>query len=127
MPRLRAGVHLVPQRVTHLWNRFRNPQACAAGDLQRGQLVRGGPPAYPAGYARPPGYAAQGDPGGLTPIVPTVAPLRDEAGRPLPYLASNDITAFSILDSAAGVVRSYRFDTREPQAGPVLFDEFALA
>jgi hypothetical protein len=44
----------------------------------------------------------------------------------LPYVASNDITVFSVLDSAAGVVSSYRFDTRLPDSDVVLFDEFAL-
>jgi hypothetical protein len=42
-------------------------------------------------------------------------------------VASNDITVFSILDSASGVVRSYRFDTRDPGSPVVLFDEFPLA
>ncbi|HLU32917.1 MAG TPA: metallophosphoesterase [Natronosporangium sp.] len=126
----RAGVHLVLSGHSHLWNRFRN--AAGVHWLETSNVGNSFGAYHPAsGRVRPvpdhPDYAAQGDPGGLTPIVPTVAPLRDEAGRPLPYLASNDITAFSILDSAAGVVRSYRFDTREPQAGPVLFDEFALA
>ncbi|MFY1671172.1 hypothetical protein ACN27G_14540 [Plantactinospora sp. WMMB334] len=37
----------------------------------------------------------QGDPGGLTPVVPTVAPLTGPTGAPLPYVASNDITVFS--------------------------------
>ena len=59
-------------------------------------------------------------------MVPTLAPLRDEAGTPLPYLASNDITAFSILDTGTGTVDSYYFDTREPDSAVVKFDEFAL-
>jgi hypothetical protein len=42
-------------------------------------------------------------------------------------VASDDITVFSILDSGAGVVRSYRFDTRDPDAPVLLFDEFPLA
>jgi hypothetical protein len=41
-------------------------------------------------------HPTQGDPGGLEPIVPTVAPLTDTAGTPLPYLSSDTITAFSI-------------------------------
>jgi hypothetical protein len=31
-----------------------------------------------------------------------------------------------VLDSAAGVVRSYRYDTSDPTAEVVLFDEFPL-
>ena len=57
---------------------------------------------------------------------PTVAPLVSPDGTPLPYVASNEITVFSLLDSAAGVVRSYRHDTRHPASPAVLFDEFPL-
>lgn len=72
-------------------------------------------------------YAAQGDPNGLQPIVPTLAPpLVNEAGQPLPYLDSNDLTAFSVLDTASGTVSSYYFDTRHPHSTVVKFDEFAL-
>jgi hypothetical protein len=39
---------------------------------------------------------------------------------------SNDITAFSILDTASGTVSSYRFDTRYPDSEVVKFDEFSL-
>ncbi len=67
----------------------------------------------------------QGDPGGLEPIMPTVAPLTDGEGTPLPFLSSNEITAFTLLDSAAGVVRSYRYDTAAG-GDVVLFDEFVL-
>ncbi len=41
--------------------------------------------------------------------------------------AADTVTAFSLLDTGAGVVRSYRFDTVDPDATLVLFDEFALA
>ncbi len=78
----------------------------------------------------PPGYQEEyvesGDPNGLEPVVPTIAPLLDEGGKPLPYIASNDITVFSILDTATGTVSSYRFDTREPESKVVKFDEFAF-
>jgi hypothetical protein len=52
--------------------------------------------------------------------------MTDEAGQPLPYLASNEITAFSILDTASGAVSSYYFDTRQPDSAVVKFDEFQL-
>lgn len=50
----------------------------------------------------------------------------DENGQPLPYLDSNDLTAFSLLDTASGTVSSYYFDTRQPNSAVVKFDEFAL-
>jgi hypothetical protein len=47
--------------------------------------------------------------------------------QPLPYIASNDITAFSILDTGTGTVSSYRFDTRSSKSDVIKFDEFRLA
>jgi hypothetical protein len=72
-------------------------------------------------------YAATGDPNGLKPVMPTLAPLLGEDKQPLPYVASNDITTFSILDTGSGTVSSYRFDTRIPDSQAVKFDEFRLA
>ncbi|ROT29824.1 metallophosphoesterase [Micromonospora sp. HM5-17] len=125
-----SGVHLVHTGHTHLWNRFRN--AAGVNWLETSNVGNSyGAYDVTSGLSRPlpdgPDHVRQGDPGGLRPIVPTIAPLTDSAGTPLPYVASNDITVFSILDSAAGVVRSYRFDTREPDAPALLFDEFPLA
>ncbi|MFY1636797.1 metallophosphoesterase family protein [Solwaraspora sp. WMMB335] len=124
-----SGVHLVHNGHSHLWNRFRNDRGVnwletsnvgnsyGAYDVSSG-AVRNLP--------EDPDHVRQGDPGGLAPIVPTIAPLVDAAGQPLPYVSSNDITVFSVLDSGAGVVRSYRFDTREPDSEVVLFDEMPL-
>ncbi|MEE6308223.1 hypothetical protein V1634_15450 [Plantactinospora veratri] len=125
-----TGVHLVHNGHAHLWNRFRNPagvnwletsnvgNSYGAYDVSSGAVRN-----LPAG----PDHVRQGDPGGLAPVVPTIAPLTGPTGAPLPYVASDDITVFSVLDSTAGVVRSYRFDTRDPDAPVLLFDEFALA
>jgi hypothetical protein len=125
-----TGVHLVHNGHTHLWNRFRNPagvnwlETSNVGNSYGAYDVTSGlSRTLPEG----PDYVRQGDPGGLAPIVPTVAPLTGPSGAPLPYVASNDITVFTILDSAAGVVRSYRFDTRDPDSPVVLFDEFPLS
>jgi len=125
-----TGVHLVHTGHTHLWNRFRNPagvnwlETSNVGNSYGAYDVTSGlSRSLPDG----PDHVRQGDPGGLRPIVPTIAPLTDATGAPLPYVASNDITVFSILDSAAGVVRSYRFDAREPDSPVLLFDEFPLA
>ncbi|MEL7520896.1 MAG: metallophosphoesterase, partial [Cyanobacteria bacterium J06553_1] len=63
---------------------------------------------------------------GLTPVVPTVAPLTDDNGQPLPYLASNDITSFTIFNTGSATLTSYYFDTREPDSAVVKFDEFKL-
>jgi hypothetical protein len=125
----RAGVNLVHNGHSHLWNRFRNS---AGVNWIETSNVGNSYGAYDESSGRSRALPAvsdnvlQGDPGGLEPIVPTVAPLPGPDGRPAPYVASNDITVFSVLDSRAGVVRSYRFDTREPDSQVVLFDEMPL-
>ena len=70
--------------------------------------------------------AATGDPNGLTPIVPTLKPLRDDSGSPQPYIARNDITAFSILDTGLGTITSYYFDTQKPESDVIPFDVFTI-
>jgi hypothetical protein len=124
-----SGVQLVHHGHSHLWNRFRND--AGVNWLETSNVGNSYGAYHPSsGAARDvpdhPDYPRQGDPGGLAPIVPAIAPLAGPDGAALPYLASNDITAFSVLDSGAGVVRSYRFDTREPDSETVLFDEFPL-
>jgi Calcineurin-like phosphoesterase len=123
-----AGVQLVFYGHSHLWNRFTsnsghfletsnvgNTYGAAVGNKKR---------KVPPGNDKD--YVAIGDPNGLQPVVPTIAPLLGEDGKPQPYIASNDITVFSILDTATGTVSSYRFDTRYPESEVVKFDEFAL-
>ncbi len=122
-----AGVDLVYFGHSHLWNRFQsgpthylessnvgNTYGAHWEDQQRN---------VPEEYQEQ--YALTGDPNGLKPVVPTVAPLSDD-GQKLPYLASNDITAFSILDTETQTVSSYYFDTRQPNSQVVKFDEFSL-
>ncbi|MGF1481978.1 MAG: metallophosphoesterase [Cyanophyceae cyanobacterium] len=122
-----AGVQLVYYGHSHLWNRFVSPQgihfleSSNVGNTYGAYLDKNRPVPQNTNIA----YAATGDPNGLEPVVPTEAPLV-EAGQPLPYIASNDITVFSILDTEAGTVSSYRFDTREPDSAVVLFDQFSL-
>jgi hypothetical protein len=124
-----ARVQLVLYGHSHLWNRFfsssgihfletsnvGNSYGAAIGNKKR---------EVPSGYQED--YVAIGDPNELEPVIPTIAPLFDDDGKPLPYIASNDITVFSILDTASGTVSSYRFDTREPGSKVVKFDEFKL-
>jgi hypothetical protein len=81
----------------------------------------------------PEDYPSTGDPHGREAILPSVfnpeleyEPL-PENPRPLPYLSSNRLTAFSIFDTATGTVSSYMFDTADPDSEVRLFDEFTLA
>eukprot|EP00996_Jenningsia_fusiforme_P002038 NODE_2884_length_1097_cov_22.680344_g2645_i0.p1 GENE.NODE_2884_length_1097_cov_22.680344_g2645_i0~~NODE_2884_length_1097_cov_22.680344_g2645_i0.p1 ORF type:complete len:197 (+),score=27.37 NODE_2884_length_1097_cov_22.680344_g2645_i0:306-896(+) len=59
-----------------------------------------------------------GDPNGLAPIA-----LSAGGGS---HLASNDATVFSVLSTAEGKVRSYKFDLKNPVQSAVLIDEFAI-
>lgn len=124
-----SDVHLVHNGHSHLWNRFVGPTGTnwletsnVGNSYGAYDETSGRSRALPADED----HVLQGDPGGLDPVVPTVAPLTGPDGTPLPYVSSNDITVFSVLDSAAGLVRSYRFDTREPDGPVVLFDEMPL-
>ncbi|MBD2777079.1 purple acid phosphatase family protein [Iningainema tapete] len=123
-----AKVQLVFYGHSHLWNRFRSQSGMhfletsnvgnsygAAWDDHKREV--------PIGYKED--YTELGDPYGLDPVVPTIAPLLGENGA-MPYIASNDITAFSIFDTGTGAIASYRFDTNKPAAEVVKFDEFEL-
>jgi hypothetical protein len=124
-----AGVQLVFYGHSHIWNRFvstagmnflessnvGNTYGAFAGEQQR---------AVPNGYRQT--YVATGDPNGLTPVIPTLN-SSSTAQQAQPYLASNDITAFSILDTGTGMVSSYRFDTRYPKQPASQFDQFTLS
>jgi len=124
-----AGVQLVYYGHSHLWNRFQsdsgmhflessnvgNSYGAHIGDNRRKI------PTYSPGN-----FAVIGNPNGLPPIMPNIAPLVDHDGQELPYIASNDITVFSIFDTATGTVSSYRYDTRTPDAPAIIFDQFKL-
>ncbi len=124
-----AGVQLVIYGHCHIWNRFISPAGTHYLETSNignnygafwGERKRAVPTDHQVTYP------IQGDPYGLSPIIPTIQPLLDEEGQPLPYLASNDLTAFSILDTELGTVSSYYFDTRQPNSAVIKFDEFHL-
>ncbi|MBR8828271.1 MAG: metallophosphoesterase family protein [Gomphosphaeria aponina SAG 52.96 = DSM 107014] len=129
MPLLEAaGVQLVFNGHSHLWNRFVSPsgihflETSNVGNSYGAHLGENKRPVPPN---NPLNYAVIGDPNGLEPIMPNIAPLVDEVtGESLPYIASNEITVFSILDTGSGKISSYRFDTLQPRAKVIKFDEF---
>lgn len=132
----RAGVQLVFYGHSHLWNRFVSSKGMhfletsnvgnSYGAYVKASLAEGDDRQRDVPETYEETYAAMGDPNGLQPVVPTIAPLLNAKGTPLPYLSSNDITAFSILDTSNGTVTSYRFDTRTPAMPVIKFDEFQL-
>src|SRR5919202_5689872 len=125
-----SGVQLVFYGHSHLWNRFVSPrgthflESSNVGNTY-GAYIGNKKRPVPSGYHSE--YAATDDPNGLKPMMPTLAPLMGEDNQPLPYVASNDITVFSILDTGTGTVSSYRFDTIKPESEAVKFEEFRLA
>jgi hypothetical protein len=123
-----VGVNLVLNGHSHLWNRFLSPQGTHYLETSNvgnsygaylGAKTRQIPPELAAHYV------TSGDTQGLDPILPNLAPLV-ENNQPLPYIASNKLTVFSILDTGDGSVTSYYFDTRQPDSAVVKFDQFWL-
>lgn len=126
-----AGVDLVLNGHSHLWNSFRGPGGVVHLETSNvgntyGAFVEGGPRRFvpPAPWPREDSTAV-GDPGGLRPRTPTGRAVTED-GRRLPYVASNEITVFSVLDTGEGVVTSYAFDTRRPDEGTWVLDRLAL-
>ncbi|MEX5631773.1 metallophosphoesterase family protein [Parafrankia sp. FMc2] len=129
-----AGVDLVQNGHSHLWNRFvsRNGRTNFLETSNTGntygafhELSGRTRPVPPAPWD-PRNYWAIGNPGGLAPIVPTVNPHRAADGTPLPFVQSNDHAVFSVFDTAAAQVVSYSFDLRTPDVAPVVLDRFRL-
>lgn len=124
-----ANVQFVFYGHSHLWNRFCSPSGMHFLETSNvgnsyGAHWGNNKREVPVNYQED--YAELGNPNGLEPIVPTIAPLLDENGQPMPYIASNDFTVFSIFDTGTGTVSSYYFDTRQPDSQAVKFDEFKL-
>ena len=67
-------------------------------------------------------YCLEGDPYGLQPVMPTEHELPNNK----PYLDSNTITAFTVMDTNEGVVKSYYYDTVNTDNGVILFDKFDI-
>ncbi|MBR8838614.1 MAG: metallophosphoesterase [Stigonema ocellatum SAG 48.90 = DSM 106950] len=125
----KAGVHLVFYGHSHLWNRFTSKsgmhflESSNVGNSY-GAFVKDKQRSVPINYKEE--YTKVGNPNKLEPVMPTIVPLKGDDGKESAYIASNDITVFSIFDTASGVVSSYRFDTRSPKSDIVKFDEFKL-
>ena len=125
-----AGVQLVYYGHSHLWNRFVSPKGMnflESSNVGNSYGANLGEQLRPIPTGLTENYIAQGDPNGLEAIVPNVQPLEDDLDAPLPYVASNEITVFSILDTTQGTVSSYRFDTSKPDSEVIKFDEFSIA
>jgi hypothetical protein len=128
-----AEVDLVYNGHSHLWNRFASPrgvnylEASNTGNSFGAFLpVSGARRPIPPAPWHAENHLSQGNPGGLDPVPPTIAPLRDDAGRPLPYVADDNLVVFQALDTGTGTVTSWYVDMADTGAGAVKFDEFPL-
>ncbi|NCF90665.1 MAG: metallophosphoesterase, partial [Verrucomicrobiaceae bacterium] len=125
-----AGVDLVFCGHSHLWNRSKVGtmhylESSNVGNSFGARYDDGSESETWLSGAFPPG-----DPHGRIVIAPThFNPMQAWEGfsNPLPFVSSNRLTVFSILDTGDGAVRSYVFDTENPSAGVVLMDEFFLS
>jgi hypothetical protein len=123
------GVDLVFYGHTHVWNRFRSTKGTNYLETSNGGNSYGAYLNVPRHLMPSKGdsnYIANGDPNGLEPILPSIFPLKNSEGVPLPYISSNTITVFSIFSTDTGVVDSYYFDTKKPNRSVVHFDRFLL-
>lgn len=123
-----AGVDLVYNGHSHLWNRFVSPagvnylEASNTGNSY-GAYLSPGPhrrPVPPPPWD-PGNYLAQGNPGGLAPVPPTLAARNGE-----PFIADNNLIVFQALHTGSGTVTSWYVDMADTAAGAVRFDEFEL-
>ena len=127
-----AGTDLVFYGHSHVWNRFASDrglqflESSNVGNTYGAYTAANPRQVVPNDSRFQETYIAAGDPNGLTPILPTLKPLKDDAGQLMPYIASNDLTVFSILDTDLGTVTSYYFDTREPDSPVIPFDVFNI-
>lgn len=128
-----GGVDLVHNGHSHLWNRFLSPNGVNYLETSNTGNSYG---AYHelSGRARPvppppwdaSNYLAQGNPGGLDPILPTGAGPTNDDGVPTPFVQSNDHAVFTVLDTGAAEVLSYVYDVRTPDVAPLELDRFSI-
>lgn len=107
----------------------RGPRGVQPGNAAwRSQTVAAVPPRTTLTW-NPADYPGSGEPHGRPMQMPTLFnPMRELAGAPadLPFVASNVLTTFSILETQSGIVSSYVYDTRDASAPTRKFDEFSL-
>lgn len=128
-----AGTDLVLNGHNHLWNRFVSPagvnylEASNTGNSYGAFLpVSGASRPIPPPPWNPDNYLAQGNSGGLAPVVPSIASRLNADGVPEPYIADNNLIVFQALHTGTGTITSWYVDMANTAAGAVKFDEFTL-
>jgi hypothetical protein len=147
---VKAGVQLVHLGHSHVWSRVVGADAPNLNYLEtssagnsfgaywtqpdgnpwNGALRGGGTGLFAAGSPwNMANYARTEDPHARTPIQPNLAnPMQLLAGQtlPVPFVASNDISTFSVLDTGMRAVRSFAVNLRDPAAPVLEFDRIPL-
>lgn len=128
-----AGVDLVHNGHSHLWNRFKSRSGTNFLETSNTGNSYGAyhglsnrtRPVPPAPWDED-NYLPIGNPGGLKPIVPNVEPFLNPDGVPLPFVQSNDLAVFTALDTGANTVTSWAYDVKTPDREPWVIDRFTL-
>ncbi len=125
-----AAVDLVFNGHSHVWNRFRTKQGMNYlessnvgnhyGAFYDGEKRTEMAPSDMTHFAAK-DYVLSGDPGGLEPISPLFM------DRKVRYIADNEVTVFSILNTQTGIVSSYAYDTTKPEEGAKKIDYFFVS
>lgn len=130
----KAGVQLVLNGHSHLWNRFvatngithylegSNTGNTYGAYTTRNQQARHVPPA-PWIVEN---YPEFDNPGGLEPQVPNIEPYTFDEGDPMPYVSDNLVMAFQLFDSHTGELSTWSAPVAEPTATPKLIDRVTL-
>ncbi len=135
-----AGVDLVVQGHSHIWNRSSDQRLALLETSHLGNCfgafwtTPAGTPWRQARRALPrrlsgPDYPRTGDPWERAPIYPNLRhPMMEtgESDRPVPFVCSDKLSIFSVLDSEAQVVRSFAVDATDPSAEAFEFDRLRL-
>ncbi len=136
----KAGTNLLFNAHSHIWNRFVSEsgmnilETSNVGNNYGGFTDGSKRDQYPSALNKGDAYSSiasawnadnyitSGDPSGLKEVEPNMADL--PGGKS--YLASNTVTAFSILDTKKGTVDSYYYDTAVRDSDILLFDSFEI-
>ncbi len=129
-----AGVDLVHNGHSHLWNRFVSDNGVTnwMETSNTGNTYGAYHPLSGRSRPVPPApwdaanYWAQNNPGGLEPIVPNVAPFIGADGQPQPFVQNNDLAVFTGFDTGSGLVTTYAFNVKTPDVAPVVIDQFGI-
>ncbi|MEV4902113.1 S-layer homology domain-containing protein [Citricoccus sp. NPDC055426] len=130
-----TAVDLVFNGHSHLWNRFESEHGVnyletsnVGNSYGAFHELSGDSRPVPGAPWNAENYVAQGSPGGLEPIAPSERPFMSlvDPSAEAPYVASNDYSIFTNLDTQAGSVTSFILDTTDPAAVPEVLDVFML-